>query len=162
MDLKEEVTLHKTCWWKLEKEIADDPPSDRLTLVFLFHSTLPFIFSEINLFFRMFEFRIFECLYIFLGWESGHQLTTYITVGTWRSFNMRTVAYRGMVCHTLSVRWHLQNLFSCFWQHFCPIVSFFICRNLNLASFKKDIFVKKGYFSLTRSISVVMKWAFLV
>ena len=117
-----------------------------------------FIFSNVYISVN----TIFEFLYIFLGWESGHQLTTYITVGTWRSFNMRTVAYRGMVCHTLPVRRHLQNLFSCFWQHFCPIVSFFICRNLNLASFKKDIFVKKGYFSLTRSISVVMKWAFLV
>ena len=117
-----------------------------------------FIFSNVYISVN----TIFECLYIFLGWESGHQLATYITVGTWRSFNMRTVAYREMVCHTLSVRRHLQNLFSCFWKHFCPIVSFFICRNLNLASFKKDIFVKKGYFSLTRSISVVMKWAFLV
>ena len=37
------------------------------------------------------------------------------------------------------------------------MVSCFICRNLALPSFKKGVFVKNGYFSPVRSISVVMK-----
>ena len=47
----------------------------------------------------------------------------------------------------------LQYLFSCF----CLMVSCFICRNLTLPSFKKGVFVRNGYFSPMRSISVVMK-----
>ena len=33
----------------------------------------------------------------------------------------------------------------------------FTCRNLTLPLFKKDVFVRKSYFSPTRSISAVMK-----
>ena len=33
MNLKEDGTLHKNCGWKLEREIADDPLSERLTLL---------------------------------------------------------------------------------------------------------------------------------
>ena len=51
------------------------------------------------------------------------------------------------------VRTQLHYLFSCF----CPMVPCFICRNFNLPSFKKDVFVRNGYFSPMRSISVVMK-----
>ena len=92
-------------------------------------------------------------------------LFTYATVegeGGRGLSKMRTVAYRGTGCHTLCVRTHLLDLFSCFWQHFCLIVSSFICRNLILPLFKKDVFVTSGYFSLTRSISVVMKYAFFI
>ena len=58
--------------------------------------------------------------------------------------------------HTSCVRTHLHYLFSCF----CLMVSGFICRNLTLPSFKKGVFVRNGYFSPMRSISVVMKEAF--
>ena len=51
------------------------------------------------------------------------------------------------------VRMHLHYLFSCF----CHMVSYFICRNLTLPSFKKSLFVRCGYFSPMRSTSVVMK-----
>ena len=51
------------------------------------------------------------------------------------------------------VRTHLHYLFSCS----CLMVSCFICRNLTLPSFKKGVFVRNGYFSPMRSISVVMK-----
>ena len=47
----------------------------------------------------------------------------------------------------------VQYVFLCF----CLVVSCFICRNLTLSSFKKDVFVRNGYFSSMRSISVVMK-----
>ena len=46
-------------------------------------------------------------------------------------------------------------LFLCFWQHLCLIVFRFICRNLTIPLFKKDMFVRNSYFSPTRSISVV-------
>ena len=53
---------------------------------------------------------------------------------------------------TLCVRTHLHYLFSCS----CLTVSCFICRNLNLSSFRKGVFDRNGYFSPMRSISVVM------
>ena len=42
-------------------------------------------------------------------------------------------------------------------KYFCLIVSCFICRNLTLPLFKKDVFVRNGFFTLMRSISVAMK-----
>ena len=51
------------------------------------------------------------------------------------------------------VRMHLLYLFSCF----CRMVSCFICRNLTFPLFKKDVFVRNGYFSPMRSISVIIK-----
>ena len=44
-----------------------------------------------------------------------------------------------------------------FFHHFCLVVLCFICRNLTLPYSKKDVFVRNGNFSPTRSISVVMK-----
>ena len=58
-------------------------------------------------------------------------------------------------CHKLCVGAHLHYLFSCFWQHFYLKVHCFICRNLTLSLFKKDVFIRNGYFSLIRSISTV-------
>ena len=105
---------------------------------------------------------IFECLYMFFRWERGHQLSTHATGGgQWGSCKMHTAAYRGRECHTSCVLPHLLYLISCFWQHFSLIVSYFICRNLTLPLFKKNLFVRKGYFSPTRSISVIIKYAFL-
>ena len=51
------------------------------------------------------------------------------------------------------IRAHLHYLFSCF----CLMVNCFICRNLSLPSFKTGAFVRNGYISPMRSISVVRK-----
>ena len=59
---------------------------------------------------------------------------------------MRKAAYRGRECHASCVRTHLHYLFSCFWQHFCLIVSFFICRNLTLSLIKKKCVHQKQLF----------------
>ena len=50
------------------------------------------------------------------------------------------------------VRTHLHHFFSCF-----RLMVSFICRNLTLASFKRGVFFRNGYFSPMRSISVVKK-----
>ena len=100
---------------------------------------------------------IFESLYVFFGCEKGYQSSTYATAGEWGSSKMSTAAYRGKGCQALCVRSHLHYLFSCFWQHFVLKVSCFICRTLTLPLFKKDVFVTNGYFSLTGSVSVVIK-----
>ena len=63
---------------------------------------------------------------------------------------MRRAAYRVRGCHVLCVRTHLHFLFLYFWQHFCLIVSCFFGRNLALSLFKKDIFVREGYFNFCR------------
>ena len=70
---------------------------------------------------------------------------------------MRRDAYRRRGCHTSYVRKYSHYLLAYFWQHFFLVVSCFICRNLALPLFKKDVFVRNGYFSPTRAISVVMK-----
>ena len=102
---------------------------------------------------------IFECPYMFFSWEKSHPLSTYATDG-WMGRVIQNayncVQGRGG-CHVSCVPTYLHSLVSCFWQHFCLIVSCFICRNLTLSSFKKDMFVRNGYFSPARSISVVMK-----
>ena len=41
---------------------------------------------------------------------------------------------------------HLHKLFSCFWQHFCRILSCFICKNVTLPLLKKDVFVRNAIF----------------
>ena len=87
---------------------------------------------------------IFECSYLFLGWEIGHLLNTY-TTGGMHGAHQECAQGRtgGEGYHTSYVRTHLHYLFSCF----CLIVSCFIYINLTLTSFKKGAFVKNGYFS---------------
>ena len=84
---------------------------------------------------------IFECSYLSFGWEIGHPLSMYVTRGMERGhpkcLQMRT---GGEGYHASCVRTHL-HLFSCF----CLMVSCFICRDLNLPSFKKGLFVRNGY-----------------
>ena len=66
-------------------------------------------------------------------------------------------------CHPSCVCTNLHYFFSCFWQHFCLIVSCFICKNLTLRLFKKDVFVvNTGYFSPVRPINVVVNKLFLL
>ena len=99
---------------------------------------------------------IFECLYM-LFWLRKVPSIKYVR--NWQlvkdggSSKMRAAAYRGRGYHGSCKRKH----FLCFWQHFYLTVSCLICRNLTLPLFQKDVFVRNGYFSPTRSISVVMK-----
>ena len=57
-----------------------------------------------------------------------------------------TAAHREDVCVSPFMCTYTLTLFSCFWQHFCLIVSCFIYRNLTSPLFKKDVFVRNGYF----------------
>ena len=68
-----------------------------------------------------------------------NQIRTQSCWGNGGSPKMRRSAYRGRGCHTLCVCTYLQYLFSYFWQHVSLIVSCFICRNLKLPLFKKDV-----------------------
>ena len=77
---------------------------------------------------------IFECSYFSFGWEIGHPLCMYVIRGMEGS----------KMC--TECKW-VQYLFLCS----CLMMSCFICRNLTLSSFKKDVFVRNGYFSSTRS-----------
>ena len=105
-----------------------------------------------------------ECLYFsehnirlflfVLGWEVGHPLSTYATWEMkWVMQNLCRFLQGREGYHASSVRTRLYYLFSCF----CFMASCFICRSLTLPSFKKDVFVKNGYFSPMRSISGVIK-----
>ena len=66
---------------------------------------------------------IFECSYLFFGWEVGHPLSTHKTGGMKGGHP----------------RW---NIFSCFYL----MVSCFICKNLTLPLFKKDCLCRKWLF----------------
>ena len=101
---------------------------------------------------------IFEWLYNFFDWERRHQLGKYTTCwGDRWSSEMCTAAYSRRERHASYMRTYLHYLFSCFLQHFCLIVSFFICINLTLPFWKKVLFLRNGYFSPTTSICVNMK-----
>ena len=125
-------------------------------------------FTTIYFFVKKFNFpnvyisanTMFECLHMLFLFRKGpwiKYVRKWQLVGNGESSKMRTAAYRQTGCHASFVRTHLQYLFSCFWQYFCFIVSCFICRNFTLPLFKKDVFVRNGYFSPTRSVSVVIK-----
>ena len=91
---------------------------------------------------------IFECPCMFFGWERGHRLSTYATGEEMR----RVIQYayncvhRGGGWHVSRVRTHLHYLVSCFWQHFCLIVSFFLRRNLTFIQ-KRSVRQKRLFFS---------------
>ena len=135
-------------------------------LLFILHHHL-FFRKEIYLFKCLyFSEDDIECLDMFL-WLRGYQLITYAT-GNWRA-GERWGSGRGVIqngysyvqrekgCQTSCVCTHLHYLLSCFQQHFCRLVSCFICKNLTLPLFKSDVFVRNDYSSPARSISVVMK-----
>ena len=88
VDLKEDITLHKICGWKLEMEIengiANDPLSDRLKLV-LSRDMLNFYLLEKGLgivcpsdymydfsrkmFLMLYSINEFHCLITFTPWD---------------------------------------------------------------------------------------------
>ena len=108
-----------------------------MLLFWMFISSYTTIYFFVRKFiFRMFISvkKIFNCFYMIFGWERDHQLSTYATVvGRWGA--------RKGECHASRVRMHLHYLFSCFWKHFCLIMSCFICRNLTLPFFKEDVLI---------------------
>ena len=89
---------------------------------------------------------IFKCPYLFFGWERDHQLITY--AAGWGMGRVIQNAYKyvqgGEECHVSCKHTHVHYLVLCFWQHFCHIVSCFICRNLTLPLLKKKVFVRNS------------------
>ena len=89
--------------------------------------------SQRKLFFRMFMFQwiwhsnVFTCFFVEKG--AINSVHTQLA-GDPKCVKLRTVGGRG--CHASCVGTRLHYLFSCFWQHFCFIVSCFICRDLTL------------------------------
>ena len=91
---------------------------------------------------------IFECFYMFFGWERGHPLSAYATSGCMKwSPEIRTAAHKGSErgCYAECVLTPLHYLFPCcccccwvFLQLFCSTVSRLTCGNLTYPSFKHD------------------------
>ena len=82
-------------------------------------------------------------------------------LGEWRGKVMQNVCRciegkRSITPHVHVRTYIYTNLFP--W--FCHMVPCFICRNLTLPSSKKGVFLRNGYFSYMRSISVVIKKVF--
>ena len=102
---------------------------------------------------------VFECLYMFFLLRKG-PLIKYVRTGNWWGMGVIKNVYscvQGGTVSRLMCTYILTLAVFMFCQHFCFIVSCFICRNLTLPLLKKDAIVRKGYFSPKRSISVVMK-----
>ena len=110
-----------------------------------------FIFSNV-LHFSEYDMRM--SLYFFLV-EKGPSIN--YVCNWWEDAGIIYLPYRESCHHTSCIRTQLHNTFPRFWQHFCLIVSSFICRNSTLPLFKKDEFMNNSCFSPARSISVVMK-----
>ena len=86
---------------------------------------------------------------VLFGWERDHQLSTYATGGKIGSHPKWLQLRTGVG----TVKLHP---FLCIWHHFCLITYCFICRNLiTLPLFKKDVFVRNGYFSPTSRHEIV-------
>ena len=83
------------------------------------------------------------CIYVFF-WLRNGPLIKYVR-NCWLWWGS-TAAHREDVCVSPFMCTYTLTLFSCFWQHFCLIVSCFIYRNLTSPLFKKDVFVRNGYF----------------
>ena len=116
---------------------------------------LPFISSNTTIYFFVKKFfsnvytsvnTIFECCYLFVGWEIG--------CVQWERGVSRLICAYALTCT------YLFHFLMMSWRTLCLMVSCFICRNLTLPSFKKDVFVRNGYFSPMRSISVFVKFYF--
>ena len=119
-----------------------------LNVYFILHYHLffhkKFIFSNVYISVN----TIFQCSYMFLGWERGHQLSRYAAVGGMGRViqNAYNCVQGGGGCHVSCVRTHLPYLVSCFSQHFCVIVYCFIIRNLTFIQ-KRSVRQKRLFFS---------------
>ena len=91
-------------------------------------------------------------MFLFVFWLRGRPSIKYLHNWGNEGAHPKGAHSRGEDYHASCVSTHLYHLFSCF----CLVLSCFICRNLTLPSFKKGVFVRNGYFSPMRSISVGM------
>ena len=118
------------------------------TIIYFF--VRKFLFSNVYI---SSEYYI-QISFCFFGWERGRQLGTYATFGGWSVIQNACSCVQGegvsRVMCTYSLTFFL-FMFSCS-QFSCLIVSCFICRILTLLLFKKDVFIRKGFLSPTRSI----------
>ena len=109
-----------------------------------------FFFECLCLYFSEYDIQMF----LFVFWLRNRPSIKYVTRGMEEDHpKCVQVPTEGEGYHTLCVGTHLYYLFLCSRL----TVSCFICRNLTLASFKKGVFVRNGYFCPMRTISVVMK-----
>ena len=127
-----------------------------LNFYFIQHSYLFFAkkFSFSNIYISV--NTIFECLYMFFGWERGHQLSTYATAGGWRVIYNVYSYVQGEKVSRLVCTYALTLFLSMFLATFLSYSVCFICRKSTLPLFKKNVFVTNSYLSLTRSISFVI------
>ena len=96
-----------------------------------------FIFSNVYISLN----TIFECLYYVFWLRKGPSIKYVRNCwGGW-GCHPKCVQLRigggGIKPNVYVLTLYLHYLFSCFWQHFCPIVYCFICRNLTLLYSKK-------------------------
>ena len=104
------------------------------------------------LYFSKYDIRMF----LFVFWLRGRPFNKYLRNWGNEVSHPKCVQVRKgerSITPHVYVRTYIMYLFSCF----CLMVSCFICRNLTVPSFKKGVFVRNGYFSPIRSISVVMR-----
>ena len=101
-----------------------------LNVYFILHYRL-FFRKEIY-FFECFYFNVYDAqvsLYVFCLIKGPIQYVCNWS-GMGESSKMHTIAYRERGCDPSCVRTHVHYLFLCLLQHFCRIVSCFICRSL--------------------------------
>ena len=112
------------------------------------------LFFRKDSFFEYLHFSVFDVrIFLFVFWLRNRPSMKYICnyENKGGSSKMFTDANRGRgVSRFMCTYAHL-------FSRFCLMVSWFICKNLTLPSFKKDVFLRNDYFSPTRSSTVVMK-----
>ena len=133
--------------------------------MFLINTAPLNVYSVLHYHFYFFvKIFFFECLYpseydirmfLFVFWLRSRSSIKYLSNWGNKGDHPKYAQVRtgGEGHRTSCDRTHVHFLFSCCYL----MVSSFICRNLILPSFKKDVFVRNGYFSPMTSISVVMK-----
>ena len=121
----------------------------------LFYSTLQIIFSLRNFFFRRFIFQWIRYSNVFICFFWLRKVPPIKYKRNWWGMGVVQSAYSCVQGEGVPrFVYTCVLLFSRFWQHFCLNASCFICRNLTLPFFKKDVLVRKGYFFSKRSISI--------
>ena len=96
-------------------------------------------------------------MFLYVFWLTKGPSINYVrNWGTVGSSRMHKAAYVGREVSRLMCTFALTLSLFMFCQHFCLMVSCFICRNLILPSFKKDLLVRNDYFPPTISVSMVI------
>ena len=125
---------------------------------FISYYTIIYFFVK-NFFFKCLYFSEYDIwMFLFVFWlrnrpsraiNVDHLRNRGIESGYPKCLHMRTGGRRvsRFMCTFELISFHF----------FCLMMSCFICRNLTLPSLRKGAFVRDGYFSPMKSISVVMK-----